>query len=104
MLEGRRNVEIPSFSVQRRMWSPGMSLKMRCRSRGFQIGPSVKSKPEPSSSNSTSSPTISRNRGSRISTFISLFPDLLDCLVAYEPFGVRRLLNDDPDQVLGDPG
>src|SRR5215207_7261932 len=104
MFEGRRNVVTPSCSVQRRMWSPGISLKIRCFSRGFQMGPSVKSNPEPSSSSSTSSPTTSRKRGSRISTLISLFPDLLDALVADEPFRVGDFLDYDPYQVFRDPG
>src|SRR5262245_66384126 len=48
-----------------------MSLKVRCRSRGCQIGPSVKTKPVPRRSNDILSPTAARKRSSLISTVIS---------------------------------
>ena len=39
MFDGRRKVVTPPASLQRRMWSPGMSLKTRWRSTGCQTGP-----------------------------------------------------------------
>ena len=76
LLQGLRKVVTPSFWLQRRRWSPGMSLKSRYFSRRCQSGPSVKMKPVASRSNSTELPTTLSNRLSRISTPLMTWPPL----------------------------
>src|ERR1700686_3215458 len=54
LLLGLRTSLTPSFALHRRRTSPGMSLKYRHCSFGFQIGPSVKQKPVQSFSTTAS--------------------------------------------------
>src|SRR5450759_991218 len=54
LLLGLRTSLTPSAALQRRRTSPGMSLKYRHCSLGFQIGPSVNQKPVQSFSTAAS--------------------------------------------------
>src|SRR5450432_1041974 len=54
LLLGLRTSMTPSAALQRRRTSPGMSLKYRHCSFGFQIGPSVNQKPVQSFSTAAS--------------------------------------------------
>src|SRR5437016_4636396 len=63
LLLGLRTSETPSAALQRRRTSPGMSLKYRHCSLGFQIGPSVNRKPVQSFSTTASLSTSRSNSG-----------------------------------------
>src|SRR6266851_3619656 len=68
LLLGLRTSETPSAALQRRRTSPGMSLKYRHCSFGFQMGPSVNRKPVQSFSTAASLSTSPSNSGDLTST------------------------------------
>src|SRR5258708_32043068 len=68
LLLGLRTSETPSAALQRRRTSPGMSLKYRHCSFGFQMGPSVNRKPVQSFSTAASLSTSRSNSGDLTST------------------------------------
>src|SRR5467141_1874718 len=68
LLLGLRTSETPSAALQRRRTSPGMSLKYRHCSFGFQIGPSVNKKPVQSFSTTASLSTSRSTSGDFTST------------------------------------
>src|SRR6266566_4946570 len=68
LLLGLRTSETPSTALQRRRASPGMSLKYRHCSFGFQMGPSVNRKPVQSFSTAASLSTSRSSSGDFTST------------------------------------
>src|SRR5260370_36175711 len=68
LLLGLRTSETPFAALQRRRTSPGMSLKYRHCSFGFQMGPSVNRKPVQSFSTTASLSTSRSNSGDFTST------------------------------------
>src|SRR5713101_6387796 len=68
LLLGLRTSETPSAALQRRRTSPGMSLKYRHCSFGFQMGPSVNRKPVQSFSTAASLSTSRNNSDALTST------------------------------------
>src|ERR1700676_2417557 len=68
LLLGLRTSLTPSFALHRRRTSPGMSLKYRHCSFGFQIGPSVNQKPVQSFSTVASLSISLRSSGDFAST------------------------------------
>src|SRR5580693_8671634 len=76
LLLGFRTSLTPSAALQRRRTSPGMSLKYRHCSLGFQMGPSVNQKPVQSCSTAASASISFRISGDLTSTAVveSLIP------------------------------
>src|SRR6267143_4406454 len=80
LLLGLRTSETPSAALQRRRTSPGISLKYRHCSFGFQIGPSVNRNPVQSFSTTAFLSTSRSNSGDFTSTEslmqVSLLPNI----------------------------
>src|SRR6267378_5205002 len=77
LLLGLRTSETPSVALQRRRTSPGISLKYRHCSFGFQMGPSVNRKPVQSFSTTASLSTSRSNSDDLTSMESPMQPSLL---------------------------
>src|SRR5713226_5372825 len=94
LLLGLRTSLTPSAALQRRRTSPGISLKYRHCSFGFQIGPSVNRKPVQSFSTATSLSTSRSNSDDFISTESPMqFSSLQNIQTRLGPGRAQRVLD-----------